>query len=301
MTRYLFALTAAALAATLVSGGDAGKGGKPGKPGKPTISWHGQSFFVIKSSKGTVLAIDPHDIMEYGRVEKLRADCVLFSHLHNDHTQVEVFINYKPKDKDKGLKIIPGLTGKGKATRWANIDEDFKDFHIRSVGAYHDDMEGLKNGLNTIFIVDVDGWRIVHLGDLGHILNEEQLKKLGKVDVLMIPVGGVYTLNGGEAKKVQEQIKPREYILPMHYGNIRYDDLLPVDEFLDENPATVALVKDGELMINKDKPMNARFVKANIIKTDNTLVLDRDPNRPRPLLTVLHWWPQIGKKKKAAK
>jgi L-ascorbate metabolism protein UlaG (beta-lactamase superfamily) len=294
MTRYLFALAAVAFAAACVSAGDAGKGGKAGKP---TISWHGQSFFLIKSSKGTVVAIDPHDIQEYGRVEKLRADCVLFSHLHNDHTQKDIFINHK----DPNFKVIPGLVGKGKATRWANVNEDFKDFHFRSVGTYHDDMEGLKNGLNSVFIIEVDGWRIVHLGDLGHLLTEDQVKKIGQVDVLMIPVGGVYTLNGGEAKKVQEQLKPREYILPMHYGNVRYEDLLTVDEFLDDNPATVALVKDGGLMINKDKAMNARFVRTNILKTDNTLVLDRDPNRPRPLLTVLHWWPQIGKKKKAEK
>ncbi|HYT95658.1 MAG TPA: MBL fold metallo-hydrolase [Gemmataceae bacterium] len=289
MIRSLVALATIAVASLAVNAGDAGK---------VTISWHGQSFFLIKSTKGTIpttLAIDPHDIPEYGRVEKLRADCVLFSHLHNDHTQKEVFINYK----DKNFKVIPGLVGKGKDIKWNEVKEQFKEFRIRSVGAYHDDVEGMKNGLNTIFIIEVDGWRIVHLGDLGHTLTEEQIKKIGEVDVLLIPVGGVYTLNGSEAKKVQAQLKPREYIIPMHYGNIRYDDLLTVDEFLDGNPATVALSKDGGLIINKDKSMNARFVRKSIITTDNTIVLDRDPNRPRPLLTVLHWWPQprIGKKK----
>src|SRR5271166_164702 len=128
MIRYLFALSAVSLAAVAVSAGDAAKGGKAGKP---TISWHGQSFFTIKSSKGTVLGIDPHDIQEYGRVEKLRADVVLFSHLHNDHTQAEIFINFKAKDKEKALKVIPGLLGKGMATRWANVNEKFKDFQIR--------------------------------------------------------------------------------------------------------------------------------------------------------------------------
>jgi L-ascorbate metabolism protein UlaG (beta-lactamase superfamily) len=291
MIRSLFALTAIAIASVVVSAGDAGKAGKP------TISWHGQSFFVIKSSKGTTVAIDPHDIPEYGRVEKLRVDCVLFSHYHLDHTAKEVFINHK----DKNFKIIQGLVGKGKDIRWNDVDETFKEFRIRSVGSYHDDVQGLKNGLNTIFVLEVDNWRIVHLGDLGQMLTEEQIKKIGPVDVLLIPVGGVYTLNGSEAKKVQAQLKPREYIVPMHYGNIRYEDLLTVDEFLDENPATVALSKDGGLMINKDPKTSARFVRTNIIKTDNRLVLDRDPNRPRPLLTVLHWWPQIGKKKKAEK
>ena len=271
--------------------------GEPAKGANPKIQWFGQSFFIITSSKGTRVAIDPHAIPEYGRFVGLKADVVLFSHLHNDHTQVEALDNAK----DKKLKIIPGLTGRGASQKWARIDEKFKDVHIRSVGAYHDDMEGMKSGKNTIFVIDVDGWKIAHLGDLGHRLTPGQLKKLGPVDVLMIPVGGVYTLNGSDAREVVAQIKPREYILPMHYGNIRYDDLLSIDEFLDENPMAVALSKDGKLLINKDASKHIQFVKRQIITTDNTLVLDRDPQRPRPLITVLHWWPQLGKKKKAGK
>jgi hypothetical protein len=118
----------------------------------------------------------------------------------------------------------------------------------------------------------------------------------------MVPVGGVYTLNGSDAKRVVEQIKPREYILPMHYGNVRYEDLLTVDEFLDENPApAMAVSRDNALLINKDRAMNSRFLRMWSAKSDNTLVLDKDKDRPRPLLTVLHWWPQVGKKKKATK
>jgi L-ascorbate metabolism protein UlaG (beta-lactamase superfamily) len=269
------------------------------KGGKTQISWYGQSFFIITSSKGTKVAIDPHAIPEYGRVLGLKADAVLFSHLHNDHTQKEVLDNYKDKD----FKVIPGLISKGgRGLTWNLIDEKFKDFRIRSVAAYHDDSEGMQHGKNTIFIFEVDGWRIVHLGDLGHRLTAaqlKQLKKIGPVDVLMIPVGGVYTLNGSQAQDVVKQIQPKEYVLPMHYGNIRYDDLLPLDEFLEDNPLAVALSKDDKLIINKDKEAKAvlRFVKGQIIKTDNTLTLDRDPARPRPLLTVLHWWPQAGKKR----
>jgi len=74
--------------------------------------------------------------------------------------------------------------------------------------------------------------------------------------------------------------------------------LLPIDEFLDENPLPVALSKDDKLLINKDAKENVRFVNRQIITTDNTLTLDRDPNRPRPLITVLHWYPQARKKVK---
>jgi L-ascorbate metabolism protein UlaG (beta-lactamase superfamily) len=290
MPRFLLALPAA-LGLLVVSL----PAGEPAKGATPRIQWFGQSFFIITSAKGTRIAIDPHAIPEYGRFIGLKADLLLFSHLHNDHTQKEVLDNYKD------IKIIPGLIGKGAALKWNIVDEKFKDVHIRSVGVYHDDMEGMKSGKNTVFILEMDGWKIVHLGDLGHRLTPAQLKKIGAVDVLMIPVGGVYTLNGSDARDVVAQLKPREFILPMHYGNIRYDDLLPIDEFLDENPMPVALSKNDTLLINKDPKMSVQFVKRQIITSDNTLVLDRDPARPRPLITVLHWWPQPGKKKKLGK
>jgi L-ascorbate metabolism protein UlaG (beta-lactamase superfamily) len=274
----------------------AGKGGKGPKGPQPTqISWYGQSFFIITSSKGNKLAIDPHQIPEYGRVLGLKADGVLFSHLHNDHTQKEALENYK----DKNFKVIPGLVGKGGRPDYNDVKETFKDFKIRSVRSFHDDAEGMQHGKNTIFVIEVDGWKIVHLGDLGHRLSKAQLKQIGPVDVLMIPVGGVYTLNGSQAQDVVKQLKPKEYVLPMHYGNIRYDDLLPLDEFLEDNPMRVALSKDDKLILNKEKEDKEilRFVKKEVIRSDNTLTLDRDAARPRPVITVLHWWPQPGKKK----
>src|SRR5438876_6593793 len=119
--------------------------GEPAKGATPRIQWFGQSFFIITSAKGTRIAIDPHAIPEYGRFIGLKAELLLISHLHNDHTQKEVLDNYKD------IKIIPGLVGKGAALKWNIVDEQFKDVHIRSVGAYHDDMKGMKSGKNTIF------------------------------------------------------------------------------------------------------------------------------------------------------
>jgi L-ascorbate metabolism protein UlaG (beta-lactamase superfamily) len=264
MIRVLLPLGAAVLAlgATLPAAGQAGKG-------PVQITWHGQSFFEVRSSKGTNIVLDPHNIPEYGRVLGVKADAVLMSHTHNDHTQIDVIQNIK----DKGVKVIPGLTGFGQRAAWNQVDEQVKDVHIRSVGVYHDSEQGMKHGKNTAFIVEMDGWRIVHLGDLGHLLTPQQLRNIGKVDVLMIPVGGVYTLNGSEAKKVVDQIKPKEYILPMHYGTAVYADLLSAAEFLEE------------------------FPKANVaVAKDNTLVLNRDKERPRPLVAVLHWWPRAKKK-----
>ena len=235
---------------------------------KVVISWHGQSFFQIRTPKGTRIILDPHDIPGYGRIIGLKTDLVLMSHNHTDHTQLVVIENIKDKD----IKVIPGWLQKGqKKTDWNKIDLTYKDVKIRTVGVYHDTMEGFQYGKNTVFILEIDGWRIAHLGDLGHLLTAEQvaeIKKNGPIDVLMIPVGGIYSLNGREAKKVVKQLEPREYIVPMHYGTVVFDDLLPVTEFLEGQP------------------------KESVVRPKtNRLVLDRKDQRARPQITVLHWWP----------
>lgn len=227
MLRYLTALLAGlALAA----------GARAADKDKLTIRWHGQSFFEIVSSKGTRVVTDPHAIEQFGR-QKVEANLVLCSHLHSDHTRLDVVEN-KDKSKPTILYGVKDEKGDGKKLVWNNFDEKVKDVHVTAVGTYHDDMQGMKRGLNSVMVIEVDGFRIVHLGDLGHKLSDNQIKLIGKdVDVLMVPVGGIYTLNGSksEAKEVVEQIKPRFAILPMHYGikNV-YEDLLTADEFLDE-------------------------------------------------------------------
>jgi L-ascorbate metabolism protein UlaG (beta-lactamase superfamily) len=191
------------------------------------IRWHGHSFFEIQTSRGTKVAIDPHAIEGYGNAN-VSADLVLISHEHDDHNQTAVIRN------ESKARIIRGLKTTGRRSDWNPVDETFRDVHVRSVGVFHDMSDGAERGKNTIFIIEVDGVRIVHLGDLGHLLSDKEIKKIGPVDVLMIPVGGVYTINGAEAKKVVEQLKPRQYILPMHYGTRVFDDLLPAGEFLED-------------------------------------------------------------------
>jgi L-ascorbate metabolism protein UlaG (beta-lactamase superfamily) len=219
MSRFFAVLAAAVLVAGPAAAADPGK--------SLSLRWHGQSFFEIESSKGTRIVLDPHAIEAYGRKSVL-ADLVLLSHQHNDHTQVDVVQNRSR------AKVLNGLQGSGRKVDWNPIDETFRDVRVRSVGVYHDNRQGMERGKNTVFIVEVDGLRIVHLGDLGHLLTEAQLKRIGPVDVLLIPVGGVYTINGDEAKRVVDQLKPRQYILPMHYGTEVFDDLLTAAEFLDE-------------------------------------------------------------------
>jgi L-ascorbate metabolism protein UlaG (beta-lactamase superfamily) len=209
---------------------------------KPTLTWYGQSFFSLVSSKGTKVVFDPHAIEAFGRHE-VPADLVLISHLHDDHTQLGVIANAAK------AKVVQGLKVRGRSTEWVPIDLTFRDVHVQSVGVYHDSVEGMERGRNTIFIVEMDGLRFVHLGDLGHVLSPKDIQKIGAVDVLMIPIGGVYTINGSEAKKVVAQLKPKRFIVPMHYGVKGYEDLLPEAEFL-EDQTKIRRVEGNKLTID---------------------------------------------------
>lgn len=268
MRRFAFALLFV-LALSLV-------GVEPGiskeKPAGPvTIEYHGQSMYIITTTKGKRIAFDPHYILAYQReMPQLKADIVCVSHNHTDHTRVEIFA------KNKDMKILRGLKTLSLKSDWDDIEQTIDDIKIRTVGVHHDNSEGLVRGKNAVFIVEVDGWRIAHLGDLGHLLTKEQLKAInrtGPIDVLMIPVGGIYTINGDEAKKVVQQIKPKEYIFPMHYGTDVFDDILPVTEFLDGQDKNKVAVTD-----------------------DNVIRLNRDDARPRPFIVQLHYWPKEEKK-----
>ncbi len=294
----VFSVVAACLLVTPVAWPQVEK--QPAKeqpPGKLTVSWHGQSFFSFVSTKGTVFVFDPHALPEYGRLEHVVPNLIMTSHNHNDHNRVEIFENSKEKG-DKAPKVIQGLTqGPDGRETWNIVDEDFRDLHIMSVGAYHDDVKGMKHGLTAMFVVEVDGWRICHLGDLGHDLSSKQLKALGPVDLVMVPCGGIYGLNGNEARTVIDHLKPKQFILPMHIGNARYDDLLPVDEFIDDSPYPCAIVRDGALVYSKNARNNVGWLKDNAKTSDNTLVLEKHDQK-RAVIVNLHYWPSANKKKK---
>jgi len=263
MIRFLTPLCAVLLVAGSVPAADTKK---------LTLRWHGQSFFDLETSAGARIVFDPHAIEAYGRTE-VTADLILISHFHDDHTQVGV-VQVNKNDKIK-KPIIAGLKPVSRTkTEWEAIDEKLsikgQEIRIRTVGTYHDTMQGMERGKNAVFIIDVDGLRIVHLGDLGHILTKDQVEKIGPVDVLMVPAGGVYTINGAEAKHVVEQLKPKMYVLPMHYGTKVFSELLGPDEFLDEQ-----------------KKQN--IVRLDMGQTSNELVIKTDFHPKEPVIVLLNW------------
>jgi len=258
MIRTLLALVAGLLLlGTTTQAADA-----PAK--KVILRWHGQSMVTIESSQGTSIVLDPHGIEAYGRPLP-KADAITISHFHNDHTFVQAVQNYQK------AKIIAGLKATtAKRVDWNIVDEKVKDVRIKSVGVYHDDAGGMERGKNAVFILEVDGLRIAHLGDIGHVLTKDQIEKIGPVDVLLIPVGGVYTINGSEARKIVEQLKPKRYIVPIHFGTKVFDEVLPVDEFLDEQ--------------NKD---NIRRLDGT--PATNELIIKTDFKPAEPIIVVPNW------------
>lgn len=242
--RSLLVAAIALASAAPAAAQDAGK--------KFKIRWFGQSFFQVETPAGKKIVFDPHAIPEFGR-PVVTADVVLISHLHNDHAQPDVIENVKAARVFFGLKE----KAKGKAPDWVKIDEKVGALRVRTLGTYHDAENGMRNGKNTVFVVEAEGLTFCHLGDLGHELSPEQVKAIGKIDVLMIPVGGIYTINGETAKKVVAALKPRLFILPMHYGVPGYDDLLPADEFLEGQANVRKMLATNELTFPADLTADA--------------------------------------------
>jgi L-ascorbate metabolism protein UlaG (beta-lactamase superfamily) len=135
----------------------------------------------------------------------LTADYLLISHEHYDHNNRSAVTVKFPDEIPPNVKIVD---------------------------SFHDNQGGALRGMNKIHIIDIDGQRICHLGDLGQILAEQQLLEIGKIDTLLIPVGGTYTINAAEAVKICRQIKSKT-IIPMHYLTKGVTlDIAPVDEFV---------------------------------------------------------------------
>ncbi|MCH7697850.1 MAG: MBL fold metallo-hydrolase [Chloroflexi bacterium] len=191
--------------------------------GTVELTWWGQAMFVLTTADGTRVLLDPYGEIGYRvpTAEELAADVVTVSHDHPDHSNVTLAGE---------ATVLRGLTADG----WASNDETFSDTRIFSIDAFHDDSEGSERGRNAMFVIETAGLRIAHLGDIGQAeLTLEQLDALGQIDVLLIPVGGVFTVDAAGATDIVGQIGPR-IVVPMHYGTaVLAFDLDPVEAFLE--------------------------------------------------------------------
>ncbi|MFC1892510.1 MBL fold metallo-hydrolase [Chloroflexota bacterium] len=179
------------------------------------IKYLGHACFVIISDAGIRIVTDPYEPSEtltYGEIRE-SADIVTVSHEHFDHNNASA------------------VGGNPRVVRGAGT-ADIKGIAIKGIASYHDDAEGVKRGNNTIFRFEVDGMVVCHLGDLGHRLSAQQAAELGPVDVLLIPVGGFYTIDARVATEVCSQINAR-VIIPMHFKTEKgIPNITGIDDFL---------------------------------------------------------------------
>lgn len=181
------------------------------------IKWFGHACVHIRAREATIM-MDPVPRSLGYRFSKQRADIVTLSHEHPGHTATEVI--------STPFKLIDGPG-----------EYEINEVFITGIRTYHDDQRGAERGRNTVYVVELEGMTICHLGDLGHELTDEQAEALESVDVLLVPVGGGTVLNADLASRVVGQIEPR-YVIPIQYktpyGDQDRDD---VTKFLREMAA----------------------------------------------------------------
>ncbi len=179
------------------------------------IKWLGHACFLITSDGGVRIITDPYiqgSGLNYSPVDEA-ADIVTVSHDHFDHNNVAAVKGNPEVVKGSGTKTIKGIQFKGVAT-------------------YHDESKGGQRGDNVVMCFSVDGIKVCHLGDLGHRLSKEEIGEIGAVDILLVPVGGFFTIDSRVAAQVCEDLKPK-VIIPMHFKTPKCDfPISPVDDFL---------------------------------------------------------------------
>ena len=166
------------------------------------IEWYGHAAFKITTENGTRIIIDPYEsgfsdgALSYRTIDD-EADIVITSHNHGDHNYTKSIRGKYDHIKKQGSYDIKGVK-------------------LETLPTFHDAASGKERGDNLLTIISADGMKLLHLGDLGHDLDPETLKKIGKVDVLFLPVGGYYTIDAQVATKVMNNIRP-SITIPMHY------------------------------------------------------------------------------------
>jgi L-ascorbate metabolism protein UlaG (beta-lactamase superfamily) len=177
------------------------------------ISWLGHSCFQLRG-KNVTLITDPYSPQLGLSLGKLSAPIVTISHNHPGHNFADAIVG--------NPRIVSGPG-----------EYEISDVLITGVASYHDNKHGQELGRNTMYVIQIDDLIICHLGDLGHILQEEQLEEVADADVLLIPIGGQHTINAAQAAEVISQVEPH-IVIPMHYSSSIGDAANPLDKFCRE-------------------------------------------------------------------
>lgn len=180
------------------------------------IKWFGHACVSLTRGDGYVVVIDPHDGYSIGlKKPEVKGDLILVTHDHFDHNAVDVV-------KKSGSRVLKTFFGEIEVDR----------IKVCGFKSFHDKEGGRKRGVNSIYLIEINGVRIAHLGDLGQIPEENVIESLKSVDLLITPVGGTFTIEPDEAWSIVDKTKPRN-VLPIHYwvSGLRLP-LRTIDDFL---------------------------------------------------------------------
>lgn len=208
------------------------------------IEFLGHSSFAITGTQAKIVT-DPFDPAMMGiAYPSVTADIVTISHDHADHNNVKAV---------GGEPVVFRLPG----------EYERKGARVYGSATYHDDAKGTERGKNTMFKFILDGVVLLHCGDLGHMPNDDLLERVKDTDILMIPVGGTFTIDAKQAKELVTKIAP-SIVLPMHYGDSalkpEFSVLTPVDEFLKLNASTTTQQKDSLTVTEETLPEEREIV-----------------------------------------
>ncbi len=185
------------------------------------IKYLGHASFLIKT-KTSKLVTDPYDSNMVGlKFPRTEADIVTVSHQHGDHNAYQQIV---------GVGGVAPLV--------IDMPGEFEKMQMRIFGfkSFHDDVQGAQRGENNLYKIEAEGVSILHCGDLGIIPDDSFLDAIGDVDILMVPVGGFYTIDSEKAVELVKKVEPA-IVIPMHFGNpdMKNKDILnklaPVTDF----------------------------------------------------------------------
>lgn len=204
------------------------------------ITYLGHSCFRLKGNLGTVIT-DPFDSYIGFNLPSASADIVTISHDHKDHNNYKA-INGTARREKPFIITHPG-------------EYEVGGISVFGVKTDHDASGGAERGSNIVYTVLIDDLKVCHLGDLGHELTQEQLTEIGQADVLLLPVGGVFTIGADQALKIAQAMEP-SYIVPMHYKTAKHDanvfgDMATLEDFMKEFGSEIVPVP--KLVISKDR------------------------------------------------
>ncbi len=215
------------------------------------MRWYGHSCFLFESESGSRILIDPCEPKTGYMLSDIRTDAVASSHDHYDHNYFAAAVGTPERITEAGEYRVGDIT-------------------LTAIPTFHDEDKGAKRGMNLMFLIDIDGIRIAHLGDLGHMLDENAISNMGNVDVLLPPIGGTYTIDYVVARQIANALNVR-MVIPMHYrlSEANSKELLPLKPLLDTAvDCSIHMLNQCECNLSKDSIGDNRLLILDPCKPD---------------------------------